>query len=77
MLTLKVVEQIPGHWKKDVDFVKSGAPFTIRWTNVFKDDTDIIDRFKVYVSTYPGGKHCLLSYKKLKHQTHTHFSYML
>ncbi|VDI63397.1 Hypothetical predicted protein, partial [Mytilus galloprovincialis] len=50
-----VVEQIPGHWKKDIDYIKPGAPFTIRWTNVFKDDSKIIDKFKVYLSTYPGG----------------------
>ncbi|XP_076113983.1 uncharacterized protein LOC143082268 [Mytilus galloprovincialis] len=50
-----VVEQIPGYWKKDIDYIKPGAPFTIRWTNVFKDDAKIIDKFKVYLSTYPGG----------------------
>ena len=62
---MKVVEQIPGHWKKDVDFIKPGAPFTIRWTNVFLDSTNIIDRFKVYLSTYPGGKrlHCITNIK--------------
>ncbi|XP_076113981.1 uncharacterized protein LOC143082265 [Mytilus galloprovincialis] len=50
-----VVEQIPGHWKKDVDYLKPGAPFTVKWTNVFKDDANIIAKFKVYLSTYPGG----------------------
>ncbi|CAC5407073.1 unnamed protein product [Mytilus coruscus] len=50
-----IVEQLPGHWKKDIDYIKPGAPFTIRWTNVFKDDANIIDKFKLYLSTYPGG----------------------
>lgn len=52
-----MVEQIPGHWKKDVDYIKPGSPFTIRWQNVFIGHSDMMDKFKVYISTYPGGKY--------------------
>jgi hypothetical protein len=38
---------MPGHWKKDIDYIKPGYPFTIRWSNVFIDAADIIDRFNI------------------------------
>jgi hypothetical protein len=47
---------MPGHWKKDIDYIKPGYPFTIRWSNVFIDAADIIDRFNIYLSTFPGGE---------------------
>jgi hypothetical protein len=52
-----VIEQIAGHWKKDVDYIKPGSPFTIRWQSVFIGHSDMMDKFKVYISTYPGGKY--------------------
>ena len=52
---IQVVEQKPGHWKKDVDYIKPGSPFTIRWTNVFIGDSKVMEKFRVYLSTYPGG----------------------
>ena len=38
-----------------MDYIKPGSPFTIRWTNVFIGDSKVMDKFRVYLSTYPGG----------------------
>ena len=55
-ILIQICEQMPGHWKKDIDYIKPGYPFTIRWSNVFIDAADIIDRFNIYLSTFPGGE---------------------
>ncbi|VDI13269.1 Hypothetical predicted protein, partial [Mytilus galloprovincialis] len=50
-----VCEQRPGHWKKDIDFIRPGFPFAIKWSNIFIDADEIIERFNIYLSTFPGG----------------------
>ncbi|VDI80173.1 Hypothetical predicted protein [Mytilus galloprovincialis] len=50
-----VSEQRPGHWKKDIDYIKPGFPFTIKWSNVFINADKIIERFNIYLSSFPGG----------------------
>ena len=43
---------------KDQDNMKYDFPFTIDWKNKFLDAANSIAKFKVYLSTYPGGR-CL------------------
>ncbi|XP_063408922.1 uncharacterized protein LOC134692402 [Mytilus trossulus] len=50
-----VMETIPGHWKKDIDYMLRGGIFSVSWHNAFVKASTVIERFHVYLSTYPGG----------------------
>ncbi|XP_052082402.1 uncharacterized protein LOC127720030 [Mytilus californianus] len=50
-----VMEHLPGHWKKDIDYMLRGGLFTISWHEAFLKASTVIEKFHVYLSTYPGG----------------------
>ncbi|XP_076086914.1 uncharacterized protein LOC143057491 [Mytilus galloprovincialis] len=50
-----VKEHLPGHWKKDIDYILRGGLFTISWHEAFVKASTVIEKFHVYLSTYPGG----------------------
>ncbi|VDH98686.1 Hypothetical predicted protein, partial [Mytilus galloprovincialis] len=50
-----VMEHLPGHWKKDIDYMLRGGLFSISWQEAFIKASTVIEKFHVYLSTYPGG----------------------
>ncbi|XP_052082956.1 uncharacterized protein LOC127720416 [Mytilus californianus] len=50
-----VKEHLPGHWKNDIDVMLRGGLFSLSWHEAFINANSIITRFRVYLSTYPGG----------------------
>ena len=42
---------------KDEDFVQIGRPMTVDWKGKFLEAERTVQKFKVYISTYPGGKY--------------------
>ncbi|XP_063408929.1 uncharacterized protein LOC134692410 [Mytilus trossulus] len=50
-----VLEHFPGYWKKDVDHMLRGGLFSVSWHEAFIKATTVIEKFHVYLSTYPGG----------------------
>ena len=53
----KVTEKTSGHTVKDEDFVQIGRPMTVDWKGKFLEAEGTVQKFKVYISTYPGGKY--------------------
>ncbi|KAK3101903.1 hypothetical protein FSP39_007221, partial [Pinctada imbricata] len=51
-----VNERMLGSSIKDQDHIKYGFPFVIDWQNKFLNADKSIARFRVYLSTFPGGK---------------------
>lgn len=48
-------EHLPGHWKTDVDVMLRGGLFSVSWNEAFVKARTVINKFNVYISTYPGG----------------------
>ena len=41
---------------KDADFVRQGRPMTFDWNEKFVNAATLIKEFRIYISTFPGGK---------------------
>ncbi|CAG2242538.1 unnamed protein product [Mytilus edulis] len=50
-----VKEHLPDHWKNDIDVMLRGGMFSVSWHEAFINANSVISRFRVYLSTYPGG----------------------
>ncbi|XP_076085163.1 uncharacterized protein LOC143055975 isoform X1 [Mytilus galloprovincialis] len=50
-----VMEHLPGHRKKDIDYMLRGGLFSVSWQKAFVKASTVIEKFHVYLSTYPGG----------------------
>ena len=56
---LKVIEKIRGTTVKDTDFMQIGRPITFDWSSKFLEYETTIEKYNIYLSTFPGGEFML------------------
>ena len=44
---------------KDDDYIRIGRPMTFSWKNKFLQAAATIEKYRLYMSTFPGGKYKL------------------
>ncbi|XP_071123054.1 uncharacterized protein [Mytilus edulis] len=50
-----VIEKIRGTTVKDTDFMQIGRPITFDWSSKFLEYETTIEKYNIYLSTFPGG----------------------
>ncbi|XP_076113973.1 uncharacterized protein LOC143082259 [Mytilus galloprovincialis] len=50
-----VIEKIRGTTVKDTDFMQIGRPITFDWSSKFLEYETTIEKYSIYLSTFPGG----------------------
>ncbi|XP_052067298.1 uncharacterized protein LOC127706680 [Mytilus californianus] len=50
-----VIEKIRGTTVKDTDFMQIGRPITFDWNSKFLEYDKTIEKYSIYLSTFPGG----------------------
>jgi hypothetical protein len=59
MLYFQVTEKVQGTTVKDDDYIRIGRPMTFTWKNKFLEAAATIEKYRLYMSTFPGGKYKL------------------
>lgn len=51
-----MTEKVTGTSVRDADYVRQGRPMTFDWDGKFINADTLIKEFRIYISTFPGGK---------------------
>ena len=54
------VKEVEHGDEKDIDFFGNGLIAFVDWTGKFLNNDNSIQKFHLYISTYPGGMYTLL-----------------
>ena len=52
----QVTEKVRGTTVKDIDYMQIGRPITIDWGGKFLEAEKTIEKYDIYMSTFPGGQ---------------------